>query len=133
MVKGTSSRASWPAFDGGKEAKVTFTVKSLLSDRYHDELSDKPRRGLEGPALAGFSTGGCYRPAIAAYRNATNEIASSGIESKSMRTPLWSSYSPAFTGRPRRHTARDQPHRSPLYIAIDSKHRRIRTPEPLTE
>jgi len=42
----------------GKEAKVTFTVKSLLSDMYLDELSDKTRRGLEGRALAGFSTGG---------------------------------------------------------------------------
>jgi len=42
----------------GKEAKVTFTVKSLLSDMYLDELSDKTRRGLEGRALAGLSTGG---------------------------------------------------------------------------
>ncbi|HVY31269.1 MAG TPA: recombinase family protein [Polyangiaceae bacterium] len=42
----------------GKEAKVTFTVKSLLSDMYLDELSDKTRRGLEGRALAGRSTGG---------------------------------------------------------------------------
>ena len=42
----------------GKDAKVTFTVKSLLSDMYLDELSDKTRRGLEGRALAGFSTGG---------------------------------------------------------------------------
>jgi len=42
----------------GKEAKVTFTVKSLLSDLYLDELADKTRRGLEGRALAGYSTGG---------------------------------------------------------------------------
>lgn len=42
----------------GREAKLTFTVKSLLSDMYLDELADKTRRGLEGRALAGYSTGG---------------------------------------------------------------------------
>jgi len=42
----------------GKEAKLTFTIKSLLSDMYLEELSDKTRRGLEGRARAGFSTGG---------------------------------------------------------------------------
>jgi DNA invertase Pin-like site-specific DNA recombinase len=42
----------------GKGAKVAFTVKSLMSDLYLEELSDKTRRGLEGRALAGYSTGG---------------------------------------------------------------------------
>jgi site-specific DNA recombinase len=38
----------------GKEAKVTFTVKSLLSDMYLDGLSDKTRRGSRAEHLPGF-------------------------------------------------------------------------------
>ena len=41
-----------------KNAKVTFTIKSLVSDLYLDELRDKTLRGLEGRCLAGYSTGG---------------------------------------------------------------------------
>src|SRR3569623_2025454 len=41
-----------------KGAKLAFTVKSLLSDIYLDDLRDKTLRGLEGRALAGFATGG---------------------------------------------------------------------------
>ncbi len=41
-----------------RSAKVTFTVKSLVSEVYLDDLRDKTLRGLEGRALAGFSTGG---------------------------------------------------------------------------
>lgn len=41
-----------------RSAKLAFTVKSLLADMYLDELRDKTLRGLEGRALAGFSTGG---------------------------------------------------------------------------
>src|SRR5262245_61080703 len=40
-----------------KGAKLSFTVKSLLSDMYLDDLRDKTLRGLEGRALAGFATG----------------------------------------------------------------------------
>lgn len=40
-----------------RQAKVAFTVKSLLADMYLDELRDKTLRGLEGRALAGYSTG----------------------------------------------------------------------------
>lgn len=40
-----------------KGAKLQFTVKSLLSDMYLDDLRDKTLRGLEGRALAGFATG----------------------------------------------------------------------------
>ncbi len=43
---------------GERSAKLTYTVKSLLSDMYLDDLRDKTLRGLEGRALAGFSTGG---------------------------------------------------------------------------
>lgn len=39
-------------------AKVSFVVKSLLSDMYLDDLRGKTLRGLEGRALNGFSTGG---------------------------------------------------------------------------
>lgn len=39
-------------------AKMHFTMKSLMSDMFLEDLRDKTRRGLEGRALAGFSTGG---------------------------------------------------------------------------
>jgi site-specific DNA recombinase len=48
-----------------KNAKLSFTVKSLLSDLYIDDLRDKTLRGLNGRAEAGLSTGGLpfgYRP-----------------------------------------------------------------------
>lgn len=38
-------------------AKVSFTIKSLLSDMYLEELSDKTKPGHEGRWLAGYSTG----------------------------------------------------------------------------
>lgn len=41
-----------------RAAKVNFTIKNLLADMYLDELRDKTLRGLEGRALAGYSTGG---------------------------------------------------------------------------
>jgi site-specific DNA recombinase len=41
-----------------RHAKMAFTLKSLMSDMYLDDLRDKTLRGLEGRALAGFSTGG---------------------------------------------------------------------------
>jgi DNA invertase Pin-like site-specific DNA recombinase len=41
-----------------QHAKLTFTIKSLVSDLYIDDLRDKTLRGLEGRALAGYSTGG---------------------------------------------------------------------------
>jgi len=41
-----------------RNAKLTFTVKSLVADLYIDELRDRTLRGLEGRALAGYSTGG---------------------------------------------------------------------------
>lgn len=39
-------------------AKIAFTMKSLMSDMYLDDLRDKTLRGLEGRALKGYSTGG---------------------------------------------------------------------------
>lgn len=41
-----------------KAAKVTFTIKNLVSDLYLEDLREKTLRGLEGRALAGYSTGG---------------------------------------------------------------------------
>jgi site-specific DNA recombinase len=38
--------------------KLTFGIKSVISDFYVAELADKTRRGLEGRALAGLATGG---------------------------------------------------------------------------
>lgn len=38
--------------------KLTFGIKSVISDFYIAELADKTRRGLEGRALAGLATGG---------------------------------------------------------------------------
>ena len=38
--------------------KLTFGIKSVISDFYIAELADKTRRGLEGRAIAGFATGG---------------------------------------------------------------------------
>ena len=40
-----------------RNAKLSFTVKSLVADLYLDDLRDKTLRGLEGRALAGFATG----------------------------------------------------------------------------
>ena len=40
-----------------KDAKLSFTLKSLVVDLYLDDLRDKTRRGLIGRALAGYSTG----------------------------------------------------------------------------
>jgi DNA invertase Pin-like site-specific DNA recombinase len=59
-----------------KNAKLTYSIKSLVSDIYLDDLRDKTLRGLEGRALAGFSTGGLpygYRssPVIDADRRVT--------------------------------------------------------------
>lgn len=39
-------------------AKASFTFRSLTADTYLDDLRDKTLRGLEGRALAGYSTGG---------------------------------------------------------------------------
>lgn len=41
-----------------RDGKMTFTLKSLMSDMFLDDLRDKTLRGLEGRALAGMSTGG---------------------------------------------------------------------------
>ena len=41
-----------------RNAKMHFGMKSLMSDMFLDDLRDKSMRGLEGRALAGFSTGG---------------------------------------------------------------------------
>lgn len=41
-----------------RSAKVNFTIKNLLADMYLEDLRDKTLRGLEGRALAGYSTGG---------------------------------------------------------------------------
>lgn len=41
-----------------KHAKLTFGVKSLVNDLYLEDLRDKTKRGLEGRALSGLSTGG---------------------------------------------------------------------------
>lgn len=41
-----------------RSAKLTYTIKSLVSEAYLDDLRDKTLRGLEGRALAGLSTGG---------------------------------------------------------------------------
>src|SRR5271166_671077 len=50
-----------------RHAKMAFTLKSLMSDMYLDDLRDKTLRGLEGRALAGLSTGGLPL----GYRSAT--------------------------------------------------------------
>lgn len=42
---------------GERNAKLGFTIKSLLGDLYLDDLRDKTLRGLEGRALAGKATG----------------------------------------------------------------------------
>lgn len=57
---------------GERSAKLTFTIKSLVSEVYLDDLRDKTLRGLEGRALAGYSTGSLpigYRssPEVDAY------------------------------------------------------------------
>lgn len=39
-------------------AKMQVTLKSLMSDMFIEDLRDKTRRGLEGRARAGYSTGG---------------------------------------------------------------------------
>jgi DNA invertase Pin-like site-specific DNA recombinase/Arc/MetJ-type ribon-helix-helix transcriptional regulator len=62
-----------------KHAKLTYTIKSLVSDLYLDDLRDKTLRGLEGRALAGFSTGGLpygYRssPVIDAERRVIGHL-----------------------------------------------------------
>ena len=39
------------------DAKLSFTLKSLVADIYIDDLRDKTLRGLEGKANAGYATG----------------------------------------------------------------------------
>lgn len=41
-----------------KNAKLEYGVKSLMNDMYREDLRDKTKRGLDGRARAGFSTGG---------------------------------------------------------------------------
>jgi site-specific DNA recombinase len=41
-----------------KGAKLHFGVKALFADLYLSDLADKTRRGMDGRALAGLSTGG---------------------------------------------------------------------------
>lgn len=52
--------------------KLTFGIKSILSELYIAELADKTRRGLEGRALAGLATGGV------AYGYRTRKLAGPG-------------------------------------------------------
>ena len=42
---------------GNRDAKLSFTLKSLVADLYLDDLRDKTLRGLEGRALSGYATG----------------------------------------------------------------------------
>ncbi len=67
-----------------RSASIAFTVKALTSQLYLTDLADKTRRGLEGRALAGHSTGGLPygyestpesdgRGGIAGYRVVINE------------------------------------------------------------
>lgn len=53
-----------------RDGKMTFTLKSLMSDMFLDDLRDKTLRGLEGRALAGMSTGGLPF----GYRSVRNEL-----------------------------------------------------------
>lgn len=41
-----------------KNAKLEYGVKTLMNDLYREDLRDKTKRGLDGCARAGFSTGG---------------------------------------------------------------------------
>jgi site-specific DNA recombinase len=41
-----------------KNAKLDYGIKSLMNDVYREDLRDKTKRGLDGRARAGFSTGG---------------------------------------------------------------------------
>jgi site-specific DNA recombinase len=43
---------------GAKGAKLAYSVKALMSDRYLEDLRDKTLRGMEGRAHAGLATGG---------------------------------------------------------------------------
>ncbi|MEM9491304.1 MAG: recombinase family protein, partial [Myxococcota bacterium] len=40
-----------------RDAKLSFTLKSLVADIYLDDLRDKTLRGMEGKAFAGYATG----------------------------------------------------------------------------
>src|SRR5262249_2503912 len=40
-----------------EHAKLSFVIKSFVSDMYLEDLRDKSLRGLEGRALQGFATG----------------------------------------------------------------------------
>ena len=42
---------------GARGAKMTFALKGLMNDSFLDDLRDKTRRGMQGRALAGLSTG----------------------------------------------------------------------------
>jgi DNA invertase Pin-like site-specific DNA recombinase len=41
-----------------KSGKLSYHIKSFVNETYIDDLRDKTRRGLDGRALAGYSTGG---------------------------------------------------------------------------
>lgn len=60
--------------------KLTFGIKSIISELYIAELSDKTRRGLEGRALAGLATGGV------AYGYTTRKL--SGADGKELGSEI---------------------------------------------
>src|SRR6185369_15167861 len=64
-------------------AKMAFTLKSLMSDMYLDDLRYKTLRGLEGKALAGLATGNvAYGFHTVPVLNERSEVVAHKIEIK---------------------------------------------------
>lgn len=72
-----------------KHAKMTFHVKSLMNEMYLDDLRDKTRRGLDGRARAGFSTGGLpYGYASTELKDTYDRVVGHRIEIDSNQAPI---------------------------------------------
>ena len=64
-----------------KNAKLSFTMKSMVADFYIEDLRDKTLRGLEGRAKAGFATGNvAYGFYTVPIKNERGEVIGNKIE-----------------------------------------------------
>ena len=68
-----------------KDAKLSYALRSLVSDIYIDDLRDKTLRGLEGRHLAGYATGG-VRTDFTRCPTWTTTAANSDAASRSTRS-----------------------------------------------
>ena len=72
-----------------RDAKLSFTLKSLVADIYIDDLRDKTLRGLEGRARAGYATGNApYGYRSVAEKDARRNVIGHRVEIDPERAPI---------------------------------------------